>query len=513
MKLSYLQYMEIGVFTKWETYVAYKSGRNIMPFDLCNRMMMALMFHLMEKRVYSSIPCFVKGMTPRERAQAMMKMPQLGVYVATDFTSFESHHTIETTRIIIDNVVGHVMKNYPAWDLFRKELIDSMDTGKHVGSGFVAFTMSKLSSGHGLTAFFTALLNAIITGSIMRKCRPSLIIAEILERAKIEGDDQILTVTYEELEAMCAIIATMPITLKLEHYASMEEAGFCSTWFGADGNLITDPLKCIQNCGYTNPQYAHSPDKTLKMLQSLKARSYLNMYPGCPILSSFCRFIIRMCGDYSDAEYEKLLSKMKMSVWERERLMLVLNVPTELLTEPTMSQRLQMQTVFDYSIASQLIIEEYFDTRCEFGFFNHPLLMDHMHTHSLDYYDSYCVRGTYDSALKSWGRHKKVLKEYFALNSGMIETKEDDVWTAHGSTTMRDAIKKHRAKLNYTHDYMVEQYWGYEARPLSLDPGMVRSYMEKPRLDSVTFVKRTRDYKVVQRSEGGKVKTSWVQAF
>jgi hypothetical protein len=146
--------------------------------------------------------------------------------------------------------------------------------------------------------------------------------------------------------------------------------------------VITDPLKIILNFGWTSKQYINASERTRSKLRNAKALSFLAQYPGCPILTSLCRHVLRVNG------HHRYKLGAELSNYEKKRFVREGFGYVE-IAEPTCASRQLMSDVFGFSLSEQLSLERYFDELNEVKAFYHPVIIDHCSSEQFDYYDRY----------------------------------------------------------------------------------------------------------------------------
>lgn len=144
----------------------------------------------------------------------------------------------------------------------------------------------------------------------------------------IEGDDSlnyydVRPPTSEEYREMGA-------NIKIEYPDNISEASFCGQIFDpSDMDNVVNPLEALVTFGWVKNQYMFANAKTLKSLLRCKALSLLYQYSGCPILRETALYGLRVTQDISQADVMKTIDKMKMSMYERERIEMLFETSNE----------------------------------------------------------------------------------------------------------------------------------------------------------------------------------------
>jgi hypothetical protein len=206
----------------------------------------------------------------------------------------------------------------------------------------------------------------------------------------VEGDDGLFVMEGEPPEGK--LFEEFGAIIKLVKHDCVSEASFCG--IVADEivrDVITDPIKVIQNTGWTNRQYLKSSDQTLKALLRAKGYSLLSQYAGCPIVQELGLCCLRVTEGVTFYKMLKTINKKNMSVYEKERMKTNLVIGAR--QKPVhINSRFLMEKVFGISVEDQCSIEARLKSVREIGPIYLPEAMAYCHVHSEDYYSKYFFR-------------------------------------------------------------------------------------------------------------------------
>lgn len=188
----------------------------------------------------------------------------------------------------------------------------------------------------------------------------------------VEGDDGLFTMTGSVPNEEDFL--SLGLTIKMVVHDDLNKASFCGLIFDVDDCInLSDPMKILAQTGFSTQQYVFSKDKVLRGLLKAKAFSMAYQFPGCPIVASFSRYLLRvLCDDYvyfrkGNTDYTDILQKEAFNFWLQHGE--TLNVPTPMKT------RLLCEEVFGIPVQSQIELEDWFDAQHVIKPLDHPLLL------------------------------------------------------------------------------------------------------------------------------------------
>jgi hypothetical protein len=126
---------------------------------------------------------------------------------------------------------------------------------------------------------------------------------------------------------------------------------------------LCDPIKQLVGLGWAGSRYVNAKESTLRSLSRCKAFSLIHQYPGCPIVASAARYVLRLTKPYHKKmidmiDNKHLLDRYKEQYFDKKKFYGNNNVPED---DISMSSRQVIEDHFNISISKQLQIEKYFD--------------------------------------------------------------------------------------------------------------------------------------------------------
>jgi len=204
-----------------------------------------------------------------------------------------------------------------------------------------------------------------------------------------EGDDGLVTISNQIV--LDKMYTDMGAIVKVVRYQKLEHASFCGNIFDPDTMVsITDPIKVVCNFGWFKRRYAASSVRTLMKLTRVKAFSMLYQYPGCPIVGSLAKCLLRLTRSYN---LGKIVERYVEGTYERDKLyrattMDKAEIQAKLNTPVHIKSRITMEEVFGITIQTQLLVERYLDNHTEGPlFFNY--LDDIIPQYAIDFFYHY----------------------------------------------------------------------------------------------------------------------------
>ena len=378
------EYSKIKSFQKDETYPEYKAPRAINARSDEAKIFFGPIFHEIEKVLFA-LPYFIKKVPMAERpAYIKSLLVRVGnKYLSTDYTSFESSFVLEVLEACEFELYDYMTSNLPGgkdWMKVVRETLGGTNSCrfKWCDVGVDATRMSGemcTSLGNGFTNLMLMLFLCSLEGVDMA--------------GVFEGDDGLCSF---ERPISLAPLTSLGFNVKAIWYDQVSEASFCGMIFDEqDEIIITDPFKVLCNYGWTSGQYAQASKSKKKGLLRAKALSLAYQYPKCPIIQALARYLLRCTAGY-DAKVA--LKGNSMSLYERERMMNVFSYGERRLREnvcgvvPTQT-RILFERVYGLSVATQIIVEDYFDGLTELCAVRPPIISMFAKDEWRDYYSRY----------------------------------------------------------------------------------------------------------------------------
>lgn len=344
----------VKAFMKDEHYPEYKHARGIYSRTDEFKCAVGPIFKLIEEEVFSH-ESFIKHIPVRDRPNYVKEMlfRPGSKYMATDYTSFESHFVREIFDSLEFELYDYMTQNLPEHDDFMylvKHVIGGKNKieFKHFTYEIEATRMSGemcTSLGNGFSNLMLMLFACSLNGN---------------ENVKgvVEGDDGLFVMTGAPPDS--SIFEKLGFTIKIDIYENLNEASFCGMIFDIDECLnVCDPRKKLASFGWFPRRYANSKQSKLKGLLRSKSLSFLFEYPGCPIVSKLALYGLRVT-DGCRCEIDS-----SMSLYERERMNQALAYfkgKSEFVSEVPYGTRLLVERKFGISVDDQLRVEAYLDS-------------------------------------------------------------------------------------------------------------------------------------------------------
>lgn len=355
---KYIDITAVKSFIKDESYPDYKHSRSINSRTDAFKVLCGPLFSVVDKILFKNRH-FIKTVPVKDRAKLMketfnMSMPG----DATDHTSFEA--AFQPPLMSIEHeLYTYLWRDLPVSDKLVKFILSTL-----IGVSFCHFRdyivkvearrMSgemNTSSGNGFMNLMAVLFLCWLNGD----SNPV---------GFVEGDDGLFQSTHFPTPEQ---FAELGFTVKSDHRDKLNEASFCGLVFDEiDQVVLCDPLEVVCNFGWVNRQYKAAKSSTFKALLRCKALSFSYQYPGHPIISSLCRYALRVS---AGIDIRPVLSRGYISQWEREQLLDALAHKDELqdlLSRPVShSSRLVVENVYKVPVALQMYLEELFESKTD----------------------------------------------------------------------------------------------------------------------------------------------------
>jgi len=367
----------VGGFMKDEHYVEYKHARGIYARKDMFKCLSGPWFKVIEKELFKR-PEFVKKIPVKDRAKYITEMLYQTdkKYIATDYSSFESHFVSEVMHACEFKLYKYMTQNIPGHKQFYSYLDDVLAGVNHIDfKNFLFKIRGCRMSGEMCTSLGNGFSNLML---MLYACKVS---GARNVNGVVEGDDGLFV--FDGVPPTIGLFKEIGFTIKLEVYDNLSEASFCGLIFDQeDQHIIVEPLSKLVGFAYLPRRYSFS--KRSKHLQLLKAKSlsFLFQYPGCPILRSLALYGLRMTVGYRPdfRIYDKYHLEHKTEMEEFVR--------SAGACEPIkMRTRLLMEKKFGITLEQQKRTEDYLDSLNDVKELKMPWLI--FHEHWTDYYVKY----------------------------------------------------------------------------------------------------------------------------
>lgn len=389
-KLSEKHYV-VQSFVKDESYPEFKHARWINARTDEFKCAVGPIFKQIEQSVFKS-DWFIKKIPVKDRAKYIYnRVYRVGAkYVCTDYTAFESHFTKELMESCEFVMYKYMTQHLPDQSTFMFYL-NRVIAGRNL-------IQSKLISAEVDATRMSGEMNTSL-GNGFANLMFMLFVCELVGATNVmgvvEGDDGLFVMDGPHPTA--ADFRRIGLTIKLEVFDDLAKASFCGLVFDSTDLInIADPIKILAQTGFSTQQYVFSKSKVLRGLLKAKAFSLAYQFPGCPIISSFSRYLLRVLADdyvyfAKNGDYTTLLQKEAFNFWQRHSDVLAV--------ESGMGTRLLMEKVFGISVTTQIAIEAYFDSLTDVQIISSDLILSHVPIIWKDYASQYMMRVPLDPLL------------------------------------------------------------------------------------------------------------------
>lgn len=387
---------KVKSFMKKETYTEYKYPRGINSRTDEYKCLFGPWIRAIESQIYQ-LPEFIKHIPVSSRAQYVIDLIDAPGYLfmATDYSQYESHFTKEIMEAIEFEVYSYMTQNIPNKHEFE-ELLQVL-TGEnrcHFRDFIIALSATRMS-GEMNTSLGNGISNYFLTKFVLHKRGYTL--DEI--KTVVEGDDGLTRVRPENVPTS-EDFKKLGFTIKIEVYDKISDASFCGLVFDPDDRqVITSPIEFLTSFFWMNGQkYGRANTTKLKKLLRAKALSALYQYSGCPIIKSAAAYALRMTTNLLP-QFERTCA------YDDElRLEIMAKFPTrksnhsseliELVERPIgLGSRLLVERLYGIQVNQQIAIENYFSNKTDFKPFRLVGIEDVFNKDMHHYYRTYVTSG------------------------------------------------------------------------------------------------------------------------
>lgn len=344
-------------FIKRESYfvsgAAYKEARTINSRSDAFKAISGPIFAAIEREVYTLCP-FIKHVPVADRARYVKDLVyQPGAtYISTDYTSFEAHFTPQVMKACEIQLYKYMTKLLPCKE--RVKVICNAISGKNtLNFSNLACTVTGVRmSGDMCTSLGNGFTNLMLMQFWAHEHRTRAV-------GVVEGDDGLFRVTKVP---KAKFFERLGFTIKIETSSCLAEAQFCSMCFNDEtGRVLSNPIKKILNTGWTFSEARFSKKARMELLRG-KANSLLCESPGAPVVHSLAKWLDRATSGtavrYSGLAGTKDNTEEMLDICDDRIALGRISVPDH-------SDRLLVERHFGIPVASQLVIESWFDKQNE----------------------------------------------------------------------------------------------------------------------------------------------------
>jgi len=352
------KHTSVRSFVKDEFYPEFKHPRLINSRHDVYKMAVGPIFKLIEKEVFA-LPWFIKKIPVSERASYIMDRlyrPN-GVYIATDYTAYETHFTKEMMEFCEMQLYKHMTQKLPDRERFIKLM--GHITGKNAlfGNTFKVEVNATRMSGEMNTSLGNGFSNLMF---MLFACEEA---GARNVTGVVEGDDGLFCVDGNAPNVESFI--RLGLTIKLTVCDNISSASFCGLIFDEEDKVnISNPYKVLSSFAWVDKKYCFAGVKKLKQLLLLKSLSLLYQYGNAPVFQALARYGVRVARDGLGGTRGISASSITDS-YKRdfaEQAYLYYGRHSEMLFTPVpIRTRMLMEREFGLTIESQLKIEQYLD--------------------------------------------------------------------------------------------------------------------------------------------------------
>lgn len=346
----------INGFVKEEFYDEPKNPRLIMPRHDKFKVKFGRFIAVLEEEVFKKRN-FIKKVPSYDRPRILSEKlcPEIHKIIETDYTSWEA--SMKHQMVAIEHgIYRALLKLVPEMSEFE-DLLKTVIGANLLRFGHQTVRVHGRASGEATTSLGNSLINYYIWKYVCFKHK-------IKSKAFFEGDDGIAAVPKDfEIAKAISIMARLGMSVKMSLQDRIGDVSFCGCRFD-DVDMVntTDPIRFLARFGWSSRQYCSSGPVVRDELAKLKAMSALAMYPGCPVIAPFAKWVYEQL-DIDAPTIAKRIKKSQMSLYDRERL--DNNLKPDLinrgLESPVlMSTRLYVQEKFNITVAEQINLENNF---------------------------------------------------------------------------------------------------------------------------------------------------------
>jgi hypothetical protein len=383
-------------FMKDETYTEYKHARGINSRTDEFKCAVGPIFKLIEKEVFKS-DHFIKKVPVASRPKYIYdKLYRSGSkYAVSDYTTFEALFVPEIMDAVEFELYEYMTSELPEGHQFM-DLIRTAMLGRNQCQykNFTIGVDGKRMSGEMCTSLGNGFSNLMFMLFMLDRNG-----CENVDGV-VEGDDGLFV--FDGRAPTSKQFEDLGLIIKLEIIEDLARASFCGLVFDLfDLINVTDPRVVLASTAWTSERYVKARAKKLMVLLRCKALSMAHQYPGCPILSSYAHYILRLTRSYDIRHY---VYEGYMNEWERSQLIDALKDERKIhkIDPPDNTRRLVFE-LYGISERDQKHIEDWFDNCQSLQPFDIPCLRKYKNPVWEHYYYNYVSdRGWYDQPYTSW---------------------------------------------------------------------------------------------------------------
>lgn len=338
-----LDLQEVDLFTKTETYMAYKHARGINSRSDVAKCLFGPYFALIEEEVYKNA-AFIKHIPVCQRPKYIMDMlghfP--GPFLETDYTAFESHFTPEIMSACEMVLYKHMLQNFPEMYSIIKRVMTGVNRCK--ARTFVMHLLGRRMSGEMCTSLGNGFSNLMLMKFAVHVKGGEVV-------GVVEGDDGLF---HSTVPVTSQDFLDLGFLIKILEHRDLLRSSFCGLVMSSDGATMTDPWKTLLNFGWTHSRMMNGGRRVLMELLRAKALSLAYEHPQCPILSVLAKTVLRHTTGWN-ARFEENWYESQLN---REIVRFSAQTEERLAQGPSLATRMEFHDHYGISVATQLAVEE-----------------------------------------------------------------------------------------------------------------------------------------------------------
>lgn len=332
-------------------------------------------FKQIEKKVFS-LDCFIKKIPVKDRSRYIMDKvyQEGGMYVCTDYTSYESGFRKEVMDAIEFEIYKYVGEGHPEFREFWHKIQLLKQTNRIQYKSFQADVPATRMSGEMNTSLGNGIFNYFAFNF-------ACFVSGVKCLGVVEGDDGLNWVSQEP---NIKIFEQLGFFIKYEKYLNIGEASFCGQIFDEVAmENIRDPVQAMVKMGWSTRKYINSSNTIKLALLRSRAMSSLYENPACPILNVFNLKVLELTEVSAVKEKTQSMLEREKDTYKRDKNDMMFEYLAkcnhnwkEIFIEPHYNTRRLMETKFGISVAKQLAMEEYIREQVVLGDWDVPHMKD-----------------------------------------------------------------------------------------------------------------------------------------
>jgi hypothetical protein len=340
-------------FVKKEFYQDPKYHRIISSPDNLEKVVQGPLAHAIEEKLFA-LPFFIKKI-PREHwpkyIADICEGEGLQCY-NSDYESFEASFVVDIKRAVELQMAEYMLQNFLA-GFEAQDILSRTCKITIMSKLFVGWMKARRHSGEMTTSLFNGFSNLVVNAFIALKVNGATIFKGV-----VEGDDGLFV--HNGRQPTREQFKELGFLIKILHVDRYFESSFCGVVFHPESmRTLANPWKALLTVSWASDEYLRCSKETRRMLGIVKGLSYLAQYPGCPVIHSISKWLLRVNGFERSKLEEYLLwyeSQRATGWWERANVKQIRKSSLE-DCEPNLQDRLLVAKLFDMSEDMQLELE------------------------------------------------------------------------------------------------------------------------------------------------------------